>query len=426
MRLLKITILTAFIAFSAACLWLSANKNAPVKNHHAQTLRKATAENVKGDFERENRFEFVGVRAEMSQKGTDFFISFETPNQKETYTIEAVVGTEKLEEYIARKDGKLVRLPIAYDLKVKSWINLNTTFFETDGADFFKYQTDWETNCASCHLENSAQNIPTNCAACHSKNLHESETDAIQLSSREHQGILRSVCFVKNKGGEVINCLSCHSSENNKAPTQQSCINCHQQFSAPEAVAQHTKHQTDSANCFSCHQPEIVYGHLEFQKTHEISIPKPELTALKAVPNACNLCHTDKSVNWAITNTKTLWTEHFRDAEISNDPQFDEAEGIRALFAGDAFTRALAADTLTKRSAPEWFTPFALEAFEDENYPIVRYFLTNALGKNPNPSTRETLDQQFPISNLNQTNRIKAAAQKLRSNRKSPDIQISD
>ena len=421
MRFLKITILIAFIALSAACLWLSAKRIAPVKNHHAQTLRKANSETIKGDFERENRFE----NAIMRRQGDEFFI---TLNNQETYKIEAVVGTQKLEEYVARKDRKLVRLPIAYDLRAKRWLNLNTTFFEADSADFAKYQTDWETNCAACHLETAAQNISTNCAACHSKNTH--ETDAIRLSSREHQGILRSVCFVKNKGGNVINCQSCHSPEAENVPTEQSCINCHQQFSATEAIAQHTKHQPNSANCFSCHQPEIVYGHLEFQRTHEISVPNPELTATKNVPNACNLCHTDKSVNWAILQTKSLWSEHFRDAKTSNDAQFDQPEAVRALFAGDAFTRALAADTLGKNSASDWFQPFALEAFADEDYPLVRYFLANALQNktslnylSPKAERVEILNQF--LSSIEQK-AIKSTAKNLRLKRKSPDIQISE
>lgn len=421
MRLLKITILLSFIVFSAACLFLSAKKN-PAKTHHAQTVQKANPATVKGDFERKNRFE----NATMRRQNDEFFIIFD---DKETYKIEAVVGDEKLEEYVARKDGKLVRLPIAFDLKQRLWINLNSTFFETDGTDFSKHLKDWETNCASCHLESTTQNIPTDCAACHSKNLHEFENDAIRLSAREHQGILRSVCFVKNKGGNVINCQSCHSSENIKTVSEQSCINCHQQFSEAQAVAEHTKHQSNSANCFSCHQPEIAYGHLEFQRTHEISIPNAELTVTKNIPNACNLCHTDKSVNWAILESKRLWSTHFRDAKISNDEQFNQPETVRALFAGDAWTRALAADVLSKNSKSDWFAPFALEAFADENYPLVRYFLANSLQKNINlnylaPKTErvEILERQFGNLDKIQQNRIK----NLRQKRKTPDMFIAE
>jgi hypothetical protein len=413
LKLLKLTILAVFIASSAACLLLSAKKNSlPV--HHAQTVRKANPQNVKGDFERENRFE----NALMRRQGNDFFISFD--NQK-TYKIEAVVGDEKLEEYLADDGEKLVRLPIAFDLRAKRWINLNSTVFEIDGADFYKYQTDWETNCAACHLENPP---PTNdCAACHSKNPHEFEADTIKFSAREHQGILRSDCFIKNKGGNVIGCQSCHTAENPRIVSEQSCTNCHQQFSETKAAREHSKHQT--ANCFSCHQPEIAYGHLEFQRTHEIGIPNPARTATENIPNACNLCHSDKSVNWAISESKKLWSTRFRDAQISTDKQFNQPEAVRALFAGNAYERALAADALGKHSNTEWFAPFALEVFADENYPLVRYFLADALKNEfaldylaPKAERIGILERQYEINQI-QIN-------KLRRKRKFPDILIGD
>ncbi|MEP6903436.1 MAG: hypothetical protein ABJA66_17045 [Actinomycetota bacterium] len=489
MRFLKLTILAFFIAFSAACFLLSDKKlsikNAP-KNpqafftHHAQTFQKANPENIKGDFECENSFEFGAVKAAMTKNGADFFIAFETKGQKETYQIEAVVGTKKIEEYIARKDTKLLRLPIAYDLSQKRWINLSSAFFEADDKDFFKHQKDWNAECASCHLENASTNLENfdvknlssdevllACGACHAKGLTDSfpkfdeivskekysgavilahqnraqnpadffEDGSVRLAAHEYQGILRSVCFVKSKaggqelGGEKINCLSCHSIENGNIDVKtdekllnfQACTNCHQQFSAPASIAEHTKHSTASqaSSCYSCHMPEVVYGHLQFQKTHKISIPNPELTVQKSVPNACNLCHTDKSVNWAILQTKSLWTQHFRDAKTSSDTQFDEAEGIRGLFAGDALTRALTADALKKHGTPKWFAPFVLKAAQDENYSLVRYFLENALAENKN------LPKPQDISPKTE-NQVSITAQKLRSRRKKNDLEIAE
>jgi hypothetical protein len=456
--------------------------------HPAQTFQTAIAENIKGDFERENYFESGNVKAEMSKNGAFFFITFEQNGRKDIYKIEAIVGTENLEEYIAEKDEKFVRLPIAFDLKQKRWMNLNAAFFEKDDADFFKHQKDWNAECAACHLENNNQlrdfkNLDSSaillaCGSCHAKGLTDSfpkfdemeskysndiisahqnaprnspeyfENGAIRLAAHEYQGVLRSVCFIKNKGGDVINCLSCHSVENGeivnvktdkKLTSPESCTICHQQFVAPDAVVEHTKHllNSEASNCNSCHMPEVVYGHLKFQRTHEISIPNPELTAQKSVPNACNICHTDKSVNWAITKTKTLWTEHFRGAEISNDAQFDEPEGIRGLFAGDVFTRALTADTLKKHASSEWFAKdFVLHAFEDEKYPLVRYFLENALAGNENltmsdnlnsPNKRpEFFSQTLQIKDYSVQNEIKIISRKLKLRRKKDDLEIPE
>lgn len=425
MRLLKFAVVAVFTAFTAACFFLS-NKNlltkidAPneVSNesffNHALTVRKADAENVKGDFENENGFFYNSVKAEMTKTGNDFFAAFEAENKKEIFKIESVVGEKNVQQYIANRGGETILLPIAYDLKKKRWLNSNEMFLEDENADFFKNQKNWKTDCAACHLEKSDEtrtipdisNLNSNsillaCGSCHAKGLHESfpkkdeiisrenYSDAFvsahqnaprnaedffadgstKMAAHEYQGILRSVCFVKSKasgndrlGGEKINCLSCHSLENGeiidaksdeKILSQQACINCHQQFSAPETVAEHTKHPIASAasNCYSCHMPEIAYGHLRFQRTHEISIPDPALTVKKQVPNACNLCHTDKSVNWAILSSKKLWSERFLNTEISTDEQFDKPEFIRVRSLNDSFLEKLTNSALQKNSA---------------------------------------------------------------------------
>lgn len=422
MRLLKIAIAAIFIAFTAACFFLSGENfsvkiDAPKKNSgasflsHAVTLKKADAENVKGDFERENIFFYNGVKAEMTKSNDEFFAAFETENRKEFYKIESVVGEKSVEQYVARKDGELILLPIGYDLIKKHWLNSNKISFEETNADFYKNQKNWKADCAACHLEKLDEtqasfditNLDSNsvllaCGSCHAKGLHESfpKSDEVlsneksfnelisahrsapgnsndfyadgstKFAAHEYQGILRSVCFVNSKSGggdkitgEKINCLSCHSIENGavtevksdeKILSQQACINCHQQFSAPESIAEHTKHKFDSAasNCYSCHMPTVAYGHLRFQRTHEISIPDPSLTARKQVPNACNLCHTDESVNWAIMSGKELWSERFRDTEISVDKQFDQPESVRSRLSNNSFVRVLTADAVRK------------------------------------------------------------------------------
>lgn len=414
-RFLKIAVVAVFIAFTAACFFLSDKHllikiDAPEKIsnesffEHALTVQKADAENVKGDFERENVFFYNGVKAEMTRNENDFFAAFETGSGKEIYKIEQIVGAKYVQQYVVNKDGEPVLLPIAYDLRKNRWLNSNEMFLESANADFFKNQKNWKTECSTCHLEKldetqknldvaklDSNSILLACGSCHAKGLHDSfpKLDEIiskenyfndlisahrnapqnaedffadgstKTAAHEYQGILRSVCFVGSKSngsssiaGEKINCLSCHSSENGKIVdvksdekllSQQACINCHQQFSAPEAVAEHTKHPLSSAasNCYSCHMPEIAYGHLRFQRTHEISIPDPALTVKKNVPNACNLCHTDQSVNWAITSSKKLWSERFREVQTSTDKQFDLPESIRSQSSSDSFFRLL-------------------------------------------------------------------------------------
>lgn len=210
-----------------------------------------------------------------------------------------------------------------------------------------------------------------------------------RLTAYEYQGILDSACFRKGQPGNRINCLSCHTMHagdtkgqiTEEKRTNIACTQCHTDLREQAALIQHTKHTAASSgsSCYACHMPEVVYGIQTFHKTHKITVPDPQLTIDKNVPNACNQCHVDKSANWIVDQAKTLWPDRYKDLRRSADPQFDIAEAIRGLFAGDALTRAMMADALTKHSDLSWSAPFLIESFADDNYPVVRYFTANGL-----------------------------------------------
>lgn len=213
-----------------------------------------------------------------------------------------------------------------------------------------------------------------------------------RLTAYEYQGILRSACFQKGDHQNRINCLSCHSMHEGDIKgqikpenrTDKPCLSCHQQFTQPVQLAAHTGHKAESigSHCYDCHMPRVVYGVMTVHRTHDITIPDPSLTATQLVPNACNQCHLDKSVNWAIAESKRIWPRRFANAQPSSDQIFNQPEGVRALFAGDALTRALTAEALGGGGAMKpdanWAAPFLIEALSD-NYPIVRYFAANGL-----------------------------------------------
>ncbi len=219
-----------------------------------------------------------------------------------------------------------------------------------------------------------------------------------RLTAYEYQGILGSRCYGKGEPGKQINCLSCHTMHGGDPKgqitaenrTDQPCLKCHQQFASTPALIAHTKHKSDStgSRCYNCHMPRVVYGIMTFHPTHDITIPAPQLTTSAGVPNACNQCHLDRGVNWSIVEAKRLWPERFSSAQLSKDEEFNLPEGPRSLFAGDALTRALAADLLGGggpfKPDPLWSSPFLVEAFAD-SYPIVRYFAASGLTRSGVP-----------------------------------------
>ena len=472
------------------------------KTYHSRMTQEARAATVQGDFQRDNMFDYLGVRATMEKRDGRFSMSLAFPDKStRTFTIDRTVGSRRVEQYLTKEAGQYTRLPVAYDLVNRRWMSLNGSFFYPDGDNYFRLLAQWNSNCVFCHnvkaqphLEFKSGTFKTEvtelgiaCGACHGKGAKHAElatspferyawhlgstargevvsppklsderalmvcghchgqrvpeplkridevltrgdpfnagedlskfykpvsqetvlksahgdvsfaarfwaNGSPRLSAYEYQGILRSTCYTQGKVGERINCLTCHSLHGGdpkglitaEMRGDAPCLKCHQQLKAPAALLAHSRH-SDAASgprCYDCHMPKVVYGVMTFHPTHDITVPVPQLTAAQGVPNACNQCHLDKSVNWAIAETKRLWPDRYKGNSPSSDAAFDLPEGPRALFMGDAVTRALAANALggngPLKPDASWAAPYLLEAFTD-HYPIVRYFAANGL-----------------------------------------------
>jgi len=468
------------------------------RTFHRTMTQPAKPEAIKGDFERQNTYEYIGVKARMERRGDTYSMSLLFPDgSSRIYTIDRTVGSRRIQQYLTRQAGGYIRLPLAYDIVNQRWMSLNGSFFHPDGDNYFQHQTQWDSNCVFCHNVKAQPNLDFTtrefdaevselgiaCGACHGSAASHAELassplartiwrisdageksiinparldtdrslmvcghchgqrvpqpiDRIQeimtrgdpfnagddlrqfyqpvwretkigdfsfanrfwadgsprLTAYEYQGILRSRCFTAGEAGSRINCLSCHSMHEGdprgqiKAEnrTDKPCLECHKEYEPLAALTAHTKHAADSAGsrCYNCHMPRVVYGVMSVHPTHEITVPDPVLTVTKSMPNACNQCHLDRSVNWAIQSVKSLWPERFASIQSSEDRQFDVAEGPRSLFAGDALMRALAAEAMGGGGPvnldPAWARGWPVEAFTD-NYPIVRFFAANGL-----------------------------------------------
>ena len=264
-----------------------------------------------------------------------------------------------------------------------------------------------------------------------------------RLTAYEYQGMTRSKCYRAGQPGKRITCISCHEMHGGdprgqltqEMKTNAACLQCHEQFASTTQLVQHTKHSADSSGslCYNCHMPSIVYGIMLAHRTHDISNPRPDETVRFNKPNACNQCHLDWSVNRAIAESRRLWPKAFAASE-SEDPRFDEPEGARALFAGDAVIRALTAAAMTP--ADDTTAPLLLEAMEDR-YPIVRYFAANALAARyphlPKPdylaskTARDaTLQSWYPLWTPERLNFAKEARERLSAGRVEADVEVGE
>ena len=468
------------------------------RTYHSRMTQEARAGSVQGDFETDNTFEYEGTTARMEHRNGSFFMTFTFPGGRvESNRIVRTVGSRRIEQYITEQNGQHTRLPIAYDLTNRRWMNLNGSFFYPDGKDYSHLSASWDPNCVFCHNVKAQPNLDLKsrlfntevgelgiaCGACHgpaarhadeaaspftrsawrvsagaSKEIVNprkldaerslmvcghchgqripAQLDGIQqimsqgdpynsgddlarfyqpvwrdtkvgeysfanrfwangsprLTAYEYQGILRSACFIKGDRQNRITCLTCHSMHEGDPKgqimpenrTNKPCLACHQEYETAAQLTKHTGHRaiSEGSMCYNCHMPRVVYGVMSVHPTHEITVPDPRLTSSLLVPNACNQCHLDRSVNWAVTESKRLWPTRFAQALASLDPQFDLPEGPRALFAGDALTRALMAEALAGggpvRPDASWASAWLVEALQD-NYAIVRFFAAGGL-----------------------------------------------
>jgi len=118
-----------------------------------------------------------------------------------------------------------------------------------------------------------------------------------------------------------VTCFSCHDphgSENDsilRMPANQICTTCHSPNSqtGPRAVSieAHTHHKADStgSQCVACHMPKIEQTIANVNvSSHTFHFVSPAQTDATKIPNACNVCHTDKDTAWATAALKT-WTD---------------------------------------------------------------------------------------------------------------------
>jgi predicted CXXCH cytochrome family protein len=137
-----------------------------------------------------------------------------------------------------------------------------------------------------------------------------------------HKNRMQGNDFVQSlmytRGVTCFSCHDAHGSDNDAMllkPAQQVCLTCHGPNSqnGPHAptIEAHTHHAVGSSGseCVACHMPNIEQTIADINvRAHTFKfIPPAESESLK-IPNACNLCHTDKTSTWA-TDALRGWSD---------------------------------------------------------------------------------------------------------------------
>ncbi len=102
------------------------------------------------------------------------------------------------------------------------------------------------------------------------------------------------------KSGQ-LSCLHCHTSSGRfrfKNEPNQACMPCHKE--RVENVEAHSHHKKDSegSKCIACHMPMTEFAKMK-RTDHSMLPPTPATTIAYNSPNACNICHKEKTAAWA-------------------------------------------------------------------------------------------------------------------------------
>jgi hypothetical protein len=129
-------------------------------------------------------------------------------------------------------------------------------------------------------------------------------------NSRESLELERGACASK------IACTDCHD-PHEKGPDEEAgpddplqvaaCTRCHAAFASDATARTHARHAPAQASCLDCHMPRITQGMNHALRSHRISIPVDPRMLATGAPNACNVCHTDRSPAWTIAELAKGW-----------------------------------------------------------------------------------------------------------------------
>jgi hypothetical protein len=207
----------------------------------------------------------------------------------------------------------------------------------------------------------------------------------VRISGRDYTGMAASGCFTRGE----LSCLSCHSMHNYQSTAHQlarhmdgnqACYQCHGDYAAK--IEQHTHHRAGSSGslCYNCHMPHTSYGLLKAIRSHTINSPTVQSSLDTGRPNACNLCHLDKSLDWTAIKLNA-WYQQPKPA-LSPD-QRDTSAALLWLLNGDAGQRSLIAwhfgwEPAQAASDHEWMPRYLAEGLIDP-YSSVRYISQRSL-----------------------------------------------
>lgn len=131
-----------------------------------------------------------------------------------------------------------------------------------------------------------------------------------------------------------VTCMDCHNPHTLKlrADGNALCARCHNpaEFDAEK----HHFHKPDAQGglCIDCHAPKQNYMVIDGRHDHSFRLPRPDLSIELGSPNACTLCHADRTAEWATAAMDKWYGKSWHDrSHYGTVLHAGTTQGIKAL-----------------------------------------------------------------------------------------------
>ena len=233
----------------------------------------------------------------------------------------------------------------------------------------------------------SAYVVNAVCRQCHGRPVETYPNGSVKANSAEGYD-MRASCAGKLK------CTDCHN-PHRAGPAASggpdnpehvaACAGCHQEHASPEGQVAHSHHPAAAGvSCLDCHMPRTITGLQTVTRTHRVSSPTDLATYAAGTPNACNLCHLDRTQLWALDSLAAAWKLGEVLPSTTSRVRGDVAAGPLWLTGSDRDVRMVAADAYSRLPAPREHLPELVAALADP-YPyarlLIRVSVERALGR---------------------------------------------
>ncbi len=239
-----------------------------------------------------------------------------------------------------------------------------------------------------------------------------------------------------------VRCVDCHDFHSAKVrlPGNMMCLSCHGpgQTNAPVInPVTHSQHKVfgfdtngvmrdfdlgdyqpgaikeTGGECVNCHMPQTPYMQRHWRHDHGFTIPDPWLTKEFGIPNACNRCHQDKSVDWSLEYVEKWYGEKMhrpyrqRAQTIARAKNSDETarDALLKMLQTDEqdYWRAVAANLLERWAGEPPVTAALVSSLADTNALVRQNIIQTlaTLGGTITPEIRAALEERLTDDSRN-------------------------